>query len=509
MSGLGHYTEIPLGWALVPLGDVCIPVNKLGSDGFPGARFRYIDIGSVSGSDQQITSADWVESKSAPGRARQIVQAGDTVYSTVRPYLRKIAYVPEQLDGHIASTGFAVIRPHVEINSRYLFYVVQSALFEKQLLPKQRGVSYPAVRDADVFETHIPIPPAAEQQRIVEALDDHLSRLNAASEAVTRAQRRIRPFVGALLDRIALGASSATHLDRDADSASQRLLIGLSSKRFDYASLPPLPEGWLWRRSSDVCEFINSGSTPKAHLMHAGSGDVPFLKVYNITQDGQVDFTNKPTYVDHETHENQLKRSRVRPGDVLTNIVGPPLGKTAVVPDQHPEWNINQAIVAFRAGPEVLPEWLALVLRSPVVLDMLRKTAKATAGQFNIALSTCRELPLPIPPIDVQIDLVVQSAGLLEFSDRFAAQVTPISLRAKNLRQAVLRRAFEGGLVPQAPTDEPASVLLERIRGERKAQNGKTKRTNRRPGKTVATADAAPPAATAAPTTAIQQELPL
>ncbi|GAA3084088.1 restriction endonuclease subunit S [Streptomyces goshikiensis] len=336
------------------------------------------------------------------------------------------------------------------IDKRFLFWYLRS---QRDALRKTgKGGAQPNISQTILKAWPIPVPPLAEQHRIVEALEDHLSRLEAATGSMVRAKRRMRPYTASVLNRAALGSSiRRNHHSDGMETDCRRFLQGLSSKRFDYASLPVLPDGWLWRRSADVCESINSGSTPKAHLMHPGSGDVPFLKVYNITQDGRVDFTNKPTYVDRVTHESQLKRSRVRPGDVLTNIVGPPLGKTAVVPEQHDEWNINQAIVAFRAGPELHPEWLALALRSPFVLGLLQATAKATAGQFNVALSTCRELPLPVPPRHVQLDLVTQSAELLDVSDRFASQVVRTSLRAQHLRQALLRRAFTGQLVPPRP----------------------------------------------------------
>jgi type I restriction enzyme S subunit len=131
--------------------------------------------------------------------------------------------------------------------------------------------------------------------------------------------------------------------------------------------------------------------------MYPGRGDIPFLKVYNLTRDGVVDFSVRPTFIDRSTHERMLGRSRVGPGDVLTDIVGPPLGNAAVMPDSWPEWNINQAIVSFRAGPDIHRDWLALVLRSPFILSLLQKIARATAGQYGISLSTCRELPFPVP----------------------------------------------------------------------------------------------------------------
>jgi len=502
--------ELPKGWVWATLGDVA----NWGSGGTPKsgvAQFYGGDIPwVVSGdlNDEQIRSAtSTITDEGLKSSSAKWVPEGSVLIAMYGATIGRLAIVGQPLT---TNQAVAFATPHKGlIDKRFLFWYLWS---QRDALRKTgKGGAQPNISQAILKAWPIPVPPVAEQHRIVEDLEDQISRLDAATEAVVGAKRRIKPFTTSVLDRAALGASLATHSDQDAVDDSQRLLAGLSSKRFDYAALPFLPKGWFWRRSVDVCEFISSGSTPKAHLMHPGSGEIPFLKVYNITQDGRVDFTNKPTYVDRETHENQLKRSRVRPGDVLTNIVGPPLGKTAVVPKDHPEWNINQAIVAFRAGPEVQPEWLALVLRAPFVLSMLQKTAKATAGQFNVALSTCRELPLPVPPMDAQLALVAQSAELLEVSDRFAAQVASVSLRAQNLRRAVLRRAFTGSLAPQDPADEPATALLDRIRAEREAQGAKPKRAARRPRTTAASEALAPPPAssTHSLTNAVQQELPL
>src|SRR5690606_21001770 len=140
----------------------------------------------------------------------------------------------------------------------------------------------------------------------------------------------------------------------------------------------------------------------------ADFGDIPFIKVYNLTFDGSLDFSNKPTFVSHETHSKLLKRSKIYPGDVLTNIVGPPLGKVSIVPKIFPEWNMNQAIVAFRPISRILNNrFLAIILLGDnLTTQRLNKTAKATAGQFNLNVSTCRTIELPIPPISQQEAIV-------------------------------------------------------------------------------------------------------
>lgn len=506
---------LPQGWAWARLGDLGTEC-RTHVHPEPDTQYELWSVPSYATGQPELVQGSEI------GSTKLATYPNDVLICKINPRINRVWMTTLGAQGRVkvASPEWLVFQPIASVQdflAPYLRHYLSSPQFRDWITGAVSGAtgSHARAKANQILDQVVPVPPLAEQRRIVETVEDHLSRLTVATNAVADARRRIKPFNSSVLNRVVLGISSARCFDDDAVNGSRRLLAGHSSKRFDHATLPSLPKGWLWRRASDICEFISSGSTPKAHLMHAEIGDIPFLKVYNITQDGRIDFTNKPTYVDRETHENQLKRSRVRPGDVLTNIVGPPLGKTAVVPGYYPEWNINQAIVAFRAARDVHPEWLALVLRTPFILGMLQKTAKATAGQFNVALSTCRELPLPVPPMGEQLRLVSESAELLEVGDRFAAQVIPIAVRSQKLRQAVLRRAFSGQLVHQDPVDEPASVLIDRIRAERAVRIGQNsaKRPTRRPLNATDTADLAPlalpPTSSPLPINAVQQEFPL
>ncbi len=295
---------------------------------------------------------------------------------------------------------------------RYLLHFLRHEALRGAFVEHSRGVGIHHLGAAQLSAWPVLVPPLAEQRRIVAALEDHLSRLDVASTLLKTIRPRSAALRNSCLDRAVRGTllGSGQRLDAVGSRSEVR---GRSGKKIDYSKLPPLPIGWKWRAAEDVCVSITSGSTPPADLMHTNDGGIPFLKVYNLTKVGSVDFTIRPTFVDKSTHEGQLRRSRVKPQDVLTNIVGPPLGKTAIVPDDHLEWNINQAIVAFRAGPEILPKWLSLTLQSPLILGLLKDTARATAGQFNIALSTCRELPLPVPPLEQQQHLVTAVDAIL------------------------------------------------------------------------------------------------
>lgn len=241
----------------------------------------------------------------------------------------------------------------------------------------------------------------------------------------------------------------------------------------DLSSLPSLPGSWVWCIPADVCSVIASGSTPKPNQMYAEAGDVPFIKVYNLTHRGVLDFSVKPTFIDRTTHLGLLARSRVLPEDVLINIVGPPLGKVAIVPSDHPEWNINQAVVVFRPDAGVLNKYLAFALLTDSIMRRVTSLAKATAGQFNIGVGMCRRLlPLPMAPTNEQRRIVAKIEELFSDLDAGEAALKRAKANLKRYRAAVLKAAVEGKLTEEwrakHPAKEPASALLARIFNERR-----------------------------------------
>ncbi|WP_280138547.1 restriction endonuclease subunit S [Methyloceanibacter methanicus] len=145
-----------------------------------GGSFRYIDISSVPHDRKTIAINGEIPTSEAPSRARQIVESGDVLVSTVRPNLNAVAYVPDELNGATASTGFCVLRPDQKrLAGRYLFHWVQSRKFVADMVKQATGQSYPAVSDKIVKLAQIPLPPLHEQNRIAAILDnaDDLRRL--------------------------------------------------------------------------------------------------------------------------------------------------------------------------------------------------------------------------------------------------------------------------------------------------------------------------------------------
>jgi type I restriction enzyme S subunit len=209
------------------------------------------------------------------------VLSEDTLFSTVRTYLRNVAYVDERFNGQIASTGFCVLRPTDGIEGRYIFYYVLTADFIDKISALQRGVSYPAVRDGDVRAQPIPVAPTNEQRRIVDKIDELFSQIEAGEKALEGAQKLLQRYRQSVLNAAVTGELTRDWRERhkgEVESGDALLKRILQARREaweqaelarmhargkppaddrwkqryqepeppDTKNLPDLPEGWTW-----------------------------------------------------------------------------------------------------------------------------------------------------------------------------------------------------------------------------------------------------------------------
>jgi len=179
---------IPAHWRVVRLGEVVHKCKQIDPRRIPSWRFKYIDVSSVDNQRLAIVGYSVHEGKDAPHRARKLVHRGDIIFATVRPYLKRIAIVGEEFDGHICSTAFCVLRPNKSLlDSNFLFYAVSEDRFVASVSAHQRGSSYPAVTDSDVLREVIPLPPLSEQReiaRILQAVDRKLEAEEARRQVL-------------------------------------------------------------------------------------------------------------------------------------------------------------------------------------------------------------------------------------------------------------------------------------------------------------------------------------
>jgi type I restriction enzyme, S subunit len=330
--------------------------------------------------------------------------------------------------------AIAFCKPDESIVSlRYLYHAMFNA--KPDLLALGQGGAQQNISQSVLKEFQIPLAPKNEQTRISDLLDTLFARVQACNDrfdAILALLKRFR-------QTIYMAAVSGT-LSEDWRAANR-------------------VNDWTHERAADVCAKVQSGGTPKEGFSARG---VPFLKVYNIVNQ-KVAFDYKPQYIESSIHHGSMAKSRTQPGDVLMNIVGPPLGKVAIVPADRNEWNINQAITLFRPSERISTGWLYCILCSGVnIADIIHET-RGSAGQVNISLSQCRDFRFPVPTVIEQAEIVRRVGALLALADRIETRCTAARAQAQRLTPLVLAKAFRGELVPQDPEDESANDLLNRI----------------------------------------------
>jgi type I restriction enzyme, S subunit len=342
----------------------------------------------------------------------------------------------------------------------YLFYYLTS---QKDAFVKAgQGGAQPNISQTVIKNWSVPLAPLNEQKRIADKLDRLLAKVDACRERCDRIPFILKRFRQSVLTAATSGELTEDWREKQMSNTKE----------------------WSYTTAKDLCEWITKGTTPSKDRMYKIDGDVPYIKVYNLCFDGNLDFTVNPTFIDKETHNIALKRSKVFPGDVLMNIVGPPLGKVSIVPALYPEWNINQAIAVFKVKDKTYNKFLAYVLMSEKTLADIIGKAKATAGQFNLTLEICREIVVPVPSLDEQHEIVRRVEILFAFADRLESRYQKARAKCDQLTPALLEKAFQGELVPQDPNDEPASVLLERIKSLRSSVESNQTKPQRRARRT-------------------------
>ena len=392
------------------------------------------------------------------------------------------AYIWKGKDAFLNQHIFKVL-PKENIDKTFIYYLLDKVTSE--LYAKAHGSGMVHVTKGKFEATSVNIPPLETQQAIVNKIESLFDEIDEGIGRLKTAAQQIQQYRQSLLKNAFNGELTKEWRSKHADTlpSENELLAQIQTTREQHhaqqladwqtavsqweqngkegkkpskpSSLSSvnilskdseLPENWLLTGAESICDFITKGTTPPKNELFMKSGEVPFLKVYNLTKNGKLDFTIEPTFVSKETHNNFLNRSKVYPNDILMNIVGPPLGKVSLVPDDYPEWNINQAIVIYRSI-FVHSKFLANYLLAEKTIKLMSSQAKTTAGQHNLTLEICRNLPIPVCSLAEQTQIVAILESKLTACDQLAAELAKQLKQAELLKQAVLKAAFSGNLL--------------------------------------------------------------
>ncbi len=215
----------------------------------------------------------------------------------------------------------------------------------------------------------------------------------------------------------------------------------------------------MWCLVDDFA-YVAAGSTPsKDAFVETG---IPYIKMYNL-RNQQIDFDFRPQYIKEDVHNGKLKRSRTEIGDLIMNIVGPPLGKLAIIPDSLLQSNFNQAAVLIRPllHKKIIVKYLFYYLSQMSEINSI--STKGSAGQVNISLTQSQNMRIALPPLQEQQRIVNEIEHLWKCLDHIDEEARNLNNAVERIKTKLLESAIMGKLVAQDPSDEPAVDLLKRL----------------------------------------------
>ncbi|WP_242442030.1 restriction endonuclease subunit S [Streptomyces sp. CB02460] len=404
------------------------------------------------------------------------------------------------------------------VNSKFLLHYLRYEALRGGFAEGARGVGIHHLGAARLSAWPMRIPPLSEQARIVEALEGHLSRLDAGLATLSRAAI-MAPSLVRSLNTAATEGRLVGDVDPEAmdfDSVRREIWSRVKgNKKYKEPCQPDLglpvvsPEGWpilSLESVTDPVRLIRYGILmPKVK----SGGTVPYVEVKDLRG---CHLKGKRLHLTSAELDEKFSGARIKGGDIVMAVRGS-YDRSAVVPDSMAGANVSRDVVRISPLPGLDPKFLQLYLQSMFAQRYLKKHARGVAVK-GVNISSLRALPVAVPPIAVQRMIADEASERLSVVQRTVEAIAKSSARADTLRRAILDRAFTGALVPQDPTDEPAAALLARIQADRAAQP-KAKRARRAPvaprkpkaptGRTPAPA----PSPTPAPTHAVQQEFDL
>jgi type I restriction enzyme S subunit len=446
-------SELPSSWTETSLGDVtndCL--QKVPAE---DKTFLYIDIASVDREKKLISSPQKLLGKDAPSRARKLIHEGDVLVSMTRPNLNAVAIVPEELAGHIASTGFDVLRA-AEIDPRWVFYTVRSTRFIERMEELVQGALYPAVRGKDIRSYEIPLAPLPEQKRIADKLDSVLARVDACRDRLDRLPALLKRFRQSILAAATSGVLTEDRRCPTKPTAQEHPQL----TQFRDQLLWKLPSTWSWQPFSVIASVASDLRAPKDFLSaihlapnHIESGTGRILGCVTIAED-------KVTSPKHLFRAGQIIYSKIRPN--LCKVT---------IPDFSGLCSADMYPIETSMNPKYLWLWMLSQQFTDWASNAESRTVLPKINQVQLS-----KIPTPVPPPAEQTEIVRRVEILFAFADRLEARLASARRQVGQLTPALLAKAFRGELVVQDPADEPATELLKRLAAQREAAP-KAKRT--------------------------------
>lgn len=508
---------LPKGWAEATLFTSCEKIQ----DGThfsppqksqkPSGGFPYVTAKNVRPWGMDLDSLTYLEeSEHRPIYERCDARKGDVLL--VKDGVNAGDACVNTIEGEVSLlSSVCMIRPRGDLlDARFLRYYLLSPQAYRSLTGKMTGTAIKRIILAKVRDTGSPIAPLPEQHRIVAKIEELFSHLDAAVASLQRAKANLKRYRASVLKSAVEGRLTEDWRKEHPQAEDGQMLLDriLRERREkwerdqlakfkekgkeppknwqskyvepsapDASELAELPEGWVWASLEAVSEVTGGITKDKKKDTLPGMLEVPYLRVANV-QRGSLDLSDMKTI---KASSEDIRELALRKGDVLFTEGGDrdKLGRGWVWAEELRECIHQNHIFRARLITTGFQPSLVSHHGNTFGREWFTKAGKQTTNLASINLGILERFPVPIAPLAEQQQIVALAEERLSQIDAAEKTIDAELIRAKRLRQSILKRAFEGKLVPQDPSDEPASVLLERIQLDRTKASRDGKRPTR------------------------------
>ena len=519
-------TDLPRAWATAPLGELVAP-DGLFTDGDwvetkdqdPNGEVRLIQLADIADGRFVDKSSRYLTRAKAAQLNCTFLKKGDLMVARMPDPLGRCCIF--SLDGEsrfVTVVDVCAIRlGSAEIEPRYLMRALNSPVVRAQVTALQSGSTRKRISRKNLATVSIPIPPLNEQNRIVERIEALFDEIDQGVESLRNAKRAIGLYRQSLLKTAFEGRLTADWraensdklenpdalLARLRDERERRYRATLEDWERDVAAWEEregtgrkpakpkrptdfavdaniladdyggVPSQWLWLSLLNLGEV--AGGLTKNQKRNALPLKAKYLRVANV-------YSNRLKLDEIKeigVTEEELRKTRLVAGDLLFvegNGSIEQIGRVAIWNGSVPDMTHQNHLIRFSANGLLSPRFALYFMMSPVGRRRITAQASSTSGLHTLSISKVEGLPVPLCSPAEQAEIVRIIDTRLEAAEILDAEINASLTRAEALRQSILKEAFSGELIPQDPTDEPASALLARIRAERDTEPSKRPR---------------------------------
>ncbi len=436
--------SLPFGWATAVIGDL-IANDGTFTDGDwvetkdqdPEGDVRLTQLADVGDGVFRDRSSRFLTPESAAHLGCTFLEPGDVLIARMPDPLGRACVFPGDSRRCVTAVDVCIVRPGSGgVDPRWLMWWINTPKFRAAIFARQSGTTRKRISRKNLATIEFPLPPLNEQRRIVAAIEEHLSRLDDADASLTAASRRLEVSRTQFIEDAMRGEWPSTTLGEIAEIAG-----GVTKDA---------------KRQADPA-FV----------------EVPYLRVANV-QRGYLDLREVTTI---RVPAQKAAALRLEVGDVLFNEGGDrdKLGRGWVWSGEIENCVHQNHVFRARLNGDFDPKFVSWH-GNTFGRTWFEAHGRQTTNLASLNLTTLKSFPVPVPPLEEQQRIVAEVETRLSALDALRASIDRAQRRSKALRAAVLARAFSGELVPQDPSDEPASVLLDRIRATRMDRETVTRR---------------------------------